>query len=600
MRVARWSLFALLVAAVSLVRGDIASYKALSSVAITAAELREHVRYLASDELEGRGAGTEGSRKAREYIAQLFAEWQLAPRGANGTYFQTFTFPGRFRLGEGNELVVTLPNGQERRFVVEKDFLPLALSASGEIEGELVFAGYGINAPEKGYDDYANLSVQGKIVLALRGMPANDSAFAQEATFPTKLRVAREKGAKALILVSGPLSPFEDEPVPFWNEPVMGDAGILGVTAKRALAEDLFFLEAVQKQIDETKKPFSFSLEGVRVRLRVNLQRERLKDANVIGLVEGTDPQLKSEIVVIGAHYDHVGVTVTRDGQRLIFYGADDNASGTAGLLELAQFFAANRDRIKRSLLFIAFGAEERGLIGSRYFVENPTVPLDRIVAMVNLDMIGRLRNNVLSVLGVGSSPLWKELVERVNAQFNFTLRDSPGVFGASDHFSFYTRGIPVLFFFTGLHENYHRPSDKWDTINYEGMEKVLHMVAAIVEQIANLPERPPYQQAPQPAERPAPAMRVAVGIVPDYAWDGEGVRLLGVREGSPADKAGLKAGDIIVEVAGKPIRNIYDYMDALSNAKPGEPVPFVVLREGKRITMSVVPEPAQRPQGQR
>lgn len=594
MRFWRCCVLTLFVAVLSLAKGDIASHKAVSSVAITAAELQEHVRYLASDELEGRGAGTEGSRKAREYIAALFAEWHLRPAGENGSYFQTFSFPGQLRLGEGNELVLILPDGQQRTFALRQDFLPLALSANGSLEGELVFAGYGISAPEKGYDDYANISVQGKIVLALRGMPANDSSFAQDATFPTKLRVAREKGAKALILVSGPLSPYDDAPVPFWNEPLMGDAGILGVTVKRAFAEALFYLEAVQRQIDETRKPSSFALNGVKVRLGVNLLRERVEDANILGFIEGNDPQFKNEVVIIGAHYDHVGVTTTRDGQRLVFNGADDNASGTAGLLELAQFFAANRQRLKRSLLFIAFGAEERGLIGSRYFVENPTVPLDQIVAMINMDMIGRLRNETLSVLGVGSSPVWKDLLTRINSQFQFTLRDAPGVFGGSDHFPFYTRGIPVLFFFTGMHENYHRPSDDWDTLNYGGMEKLVQMVATVVEEIATMPQRPPYQRAPQPAERPASPVRVSTGIVPDYAWDGTGVRLLGVRSGSPAEKAGLKPGDIVVEVGGKPVRNLYDYMDTLSTAEPGKPIVFTILRGEQRIAVTVIPEAAQ------
>jgi len=211
------------------------------------------------------------------------------------------------------------------------------------------------------------------------------------------------------------------------------------------------------------------------------------------------------------------------------------------------------------------------------------------------MDMIGRLRNDTLFVLGVGSSPAWKGLVDDVNSQFNFTLRDSPGVFGASDHFSFYNKGIPVLFFFTGMHENYHRPSDDWDTINYEGMEKIVQMVAAVVERIANLPERPQFQRAPQPAERPAAPMRVSTGIVPDYSWEGEGVRLMGVRAGSPAEKAGLKEGDIIVEVAGKQIRNLYDYMDALRDAEPNKPVQFVVVRNGQKLTVTIVPDPVRR-----
>ncbi len=585
----------LFVLTVSIAQSDILSYKAVSTTAITSSEMKEHVKYLASDELEGRGAGSRGAQLAREYIATLFEEWGLRPMGEDGSYFQRFTFFGRLKLGKDNELVLKLPNGEKREFAPEKDFLPLSLSANGEVEGELVFAGYGISAPEKGYDDYASVDAFGKIVLALRGMPANDPKFAQEATFPSKLRVAREKGAKAVIFASGPSSPFDDEPVPFWNEPAMRDSGILGLTVKRTFAEALFHLEAVQRQIDETKKPFSFTLDRVKVRLKVNLERERLEDANVIGLIEGSDPKLKDEVVVVGAHYDHVGVTVNRDGQRQIFNGADDNASGTSGLLELAQYFAANRDRVKRSILFIAFGAEEIGLIGSRHFVDNPTVPLERIVAMVNMDMIGRLRNDALFILGISSSPDWKGVVNEVNSRFNFTLRESSGVFGASDHFAFYNKGIPVLFFFTGMHENYHRPSDDWETLNYEGMEKIVKMVAEVVEKIANMPNRPQFQKVPQPAERPVVPMRVSTGIVPDYSWEGEGVRLMGVRPGSPAEKAGLREGDIVVEVAGKQILNLYDYMDALSKAEPNKPIDFVILRSGQKLKVTIVPEPMRR-----
>ncbi|MCS7192099.1 MAG: M20/M25/M40 family metallo-hydrolase [Armatimonadetes bacterium] len=583
------ALFAL---TVSLAQGDISSYRAVSTFAITSAELKEHVRYLASDELEGRSPGSKGAQLAREYIATLFAEWGLRP--VNGSYFQIFTFVGGLKLGEGNELILRLPKGGQRNFIVEEDFLPLALSANGEVEGEIVFVGYGISAPEKGYDDYANIDVQNKILLALRGMPANDSKFAQEGIFSSKLKVAREKGAKAIILVSGPLSPFDDEPVPFWNEPMIGDSGILGVTAKRAFAEALFSLEAVQRQIDETRKPFSFTIDGVKVRLKVKLQRERLEDANVIGLIDGADPQLRKEFVVVGAHYDHVGFTITRDGQKQIFNGADDNASGTSGLLELAQYFASKRKQIKRSILFIAFGAEERGLIGSRYFLDNPIIPTENIVAMVNMDMIGRLRDNTLFILGINSSPDWKGIVDELNAQFNFTLRESSGIFGASDHFAFYNKGIPVLFFFTGLHENYHRPSDDWETINYEGMEKILKMVAEVVERIANMPNRPRFQKVAQPVERPVAPIKVSTGIIPDYAWEGEGVRLMGVRSGSPAEKAGLKEGDIIVEVVGKQIKNLYEYMDALSKAEPNKPIAFTILRNGQRLTVTVVPEPVR------
>ncbi|MCS7223102.1 MAG: M20/M25/M40 family metallo-hydrolase [Armatimonadetes bacterium] len=572
---------------------DLASYRAVSTAAITESELREHVDYLASDRLEGRGPGTEGSLATRQYIASLFRDFGLRPLGDGGTFVQEFSFLGRVRLGSKNTLKVTRSDGSSCVLETGSDFLPLALSSTGSVSGPIVFVGYGISAPESNYDDYRGINVKGKVVLALRGTPAEDPSLNPAASFPNKIRAARDKGAVALILVSGPLSRWEDKPAPLWAEPMMAESGLVAVTARRKVAEFLLNIRDAQERIDQTRRPFSFPLEGATAHIEVDLVREMITDGNVIGYIEGSDPLLKKEFVVIGAHFDHLGARTNEEGQLEIYNGADDNASGTSGLLELAQYFAAQPVKPKRSLIFAAFGAEERGLVGSLHFVRNPPIPLSQIVAMVNLDMIGRLRENRLFVLGVNSSPDWPALVKETLSSFD--VQDSPGVFGASDHFAFFMQKIPVLFFFTGMHENYHRPSDDPETLNYGGMEKIIRAAARLVTTIANLPRRPQFNPEAKAVERPMPGARVSVGIVPDYTTGDQGVKLLGVRPGSPAEKAGLKAGDIIIQVGAKPVKNIYDFTALLGELEPGKPVDFIVVREGKKVTLSVTPEPVRR-----
>ncbi len=572
---------------------DLASYRSVSSSAITATELREHLFYLASDQLEGRGAGTVGALTARQYIASLFHDFGLRPIGDNGSYFQSFNFIGQVRLGEENRLIVRRGDGAVRTLEPGSDFLPLALSSSGTVSGPVVFAGYGISATERGYDDYRGINVKGKVVLALRGAPGNDPSLNQWASFPMKIRTARDKGAAALILVSGPLSNWEDKPAPLWSEPLMTESGLIAVTCKRRVAEFLFNLNEVQERIETTRKPFSFPIESATVEITTALVRDTVTDANVVGLLEGSDPKLKQEFVVVGAHYDHVGARTGERGGKEIFNGADDNASGTSGLLELAQFLASQPTKPKRSLIFVAFGAEERGLIGSQHFVRHPPVALSQIAAMFNMDMIGRLRENRLFVLGVNSSPDWAPLVNETLT--SFTVEDSPGIFGASDHFPFFLQKIPVLFFFTGMHENYHRPSDDPETINYEGIERIVQAAARLVTRMANLPNRPRFHPEARPAERPMAGVRVTIGIVPDYTNGGQGLKLLGVRPGSPAEKGGLKAGDVIVQVGAKPVKNIYDFTAILGELEPGKPVEVIVVREGKPLTLSVTPQPVQR-----
>jgi len=568
---------------------------------ITSEDVLRHIRYLASDQLQGRGAGTRGCERAAAYIASHFKSWGLKPAGDKG-YYQWFSFDAGVKLGSKNRLEIRRDSKRER-FAVGRDFTPLGFSADGKTDGEVVFIGYGISAPNMHYDDYAGVEVKDKIALILRYTPDGDdphSPFMDYAPLRRKVMAAREKGARAVLLVTGPATDAQDSLPRMASDAAFAGSGIAAVAIKRNVAEALFKaagkdLMAIQKEIDARKAPNSFSLSGARVHLECDVERERRRTTNVLGLLEGSDPALKNEVIIIGAHYDHLGLgnenSRDKNPYGKIHHGADDNASGTAGVLALAGYFAAHRDRIGRSLLFIAFSGEELGLLGSSYYVKHPAIPLEKTAAMINMDMIGRKKNNSLIVLGTGSSPVWKELLQAANKPLGFGLKESSSGFGASDQQSFYTKDIPVLFFFTGLHEDYHMPSDTWDKINAEGEVRVLQLVQSMVSQLASLPARPVFVKGiPEPQMGAVARSGVYLGTVPDYAEDVTGVKLSGVREGSPAEKGGLKGGDIIIRFAGKEIKNIYDYTYALAEAKAGQPVEMVVLRDGKQVTLTVIP----------
>lgn len=571
--------------------------------AITAPEVSAHVKYLASDALEGRGSGTPGGRKAAEYIEKQFRSYGLKPAGLNGGYYQPFDVTTGIRLADGNSLRIEGSGGSTSP-AVEKEWLPVSFSANGSVTGELVFAGYGISRPELKFDDYAGLDVHGKIVVVLRRTPDGDDhgKFAEFAPLRYKATVAREKGAAGILFITGPQTSEKEDLGHLEPDGSFSDAGIPAAIVRRSVVEPI--LKASGKELAAAQTALahgerqSVPLAGARAALTVNVRRERGETANVLGLLEGSDPKLKDEVVVIGAHYDHLGMggpeSLNNSSAPAIHHGADDNASGTAGVMELAEYFAGQKERPKRSLLFMAFSGEEMGLLGSAYFVRQPTLPLARIVGMVNLDMIGRLKNDVVQVLGTKTSPDWAAILEGADRRVPLTLRSSGSGFGASDQQSFYAKDVPVLFFFTGVHADYHRPTDTWEKINTAGEAKVLRFVADVVERIADLPARPQFVRAADPEPSAGPSFSVYLGSIPDYSEEGQGVTLTGVREGSPAEKAGLKAGDVIVEFAGKKIANVYDYTYALRDAKAGVPVAVVVLRKGARVKLTVVPAARQ------
>jgi hypothetical protein len=569
---------------------------------ISTEEIISHIRYLASDELEGRRAGTEGCEKAAKYIVSHFEKSGLKPLGDGGTYYQDLRFTSGVKLGKSNSLTVEL-KGKKLELQVGKDFLPLSFSSDGELMGDLVFAGYGISAPELNYDDYAGIDVKDKIVLVLRYTPEGydpKSPFYNYATLRYKTMNARGKGARGIIFTT-PISQREEKDLGGMRFDLsLADSGVHAAILKREIAKEILrFAGKDLKFLEERlshKKNNSFVIPDVRIRLIIELIRERTSTSNVIGFLEGSHPALKDEVIIIGAHYDHIGLgkTVSRglnkNSKDRIHNGADDNASGVAGLLTLAEYFSHHRSLLKRSLLFVAFSAEELGLLGSSHYIKNPKIPLDKTAAMINMDMIGRLRNNTLTVLGASSSPVWKALLESANSNIGLNLKTSDSGFAPSDQTVFYAKEIPVLLFFTGVHTDYHTPDDDWYKINGEGEKRVLMLISNLIRELNKTPMKIVFSRIKE-EERQFSRFNVYLGTIPDYSEEVEGVKLMGVREGSPAEKTGLKEGDIIVEFGGKKIKNIYDYVYALGEAKAGVPTDMVVIRDGKRVMLSVMPE---------
>ena len=574
-----------------------------SSPAITPEELRQHLTFIASDELAGRKPGTEGIERAAEYIASQFASYGLSGAGPDGSFLQTFEMVTGIEPGAGNAFSATL-GGRSKSLAMDKDIRPLGFSSSGTFSGPVVFVGYGISVADTAYDDYAGVNVKGALVLMLRYHPEGtkeQSEFQRFSPLRYKAAKAKELGAAGLMLVTGPKDSDDDELIALTYDRQVGNAGVGAVSITRAaadgmLAESGWTVARLQDTINASQKPMSFALKGASASLTVDLRELRATSSNVLGMLEGGDPALKGEVIVVGAHYDHLGMGGPNSGSLkpdtvAAHNGADDNGSGTVGLLELAQAFAARKSELKRSMLFIAFTGEEMGLLGSAYFVNNPTVPLERLVTMANMDMIGRLTNRKLIVYGTGTSPGFEEMIMRHNADSTFDLRPVKDGFGPSDQSSFYGKDIPVFHFFTDLHSDYHRPQDDVETINFEGMASVLRFVESVVTELDTLSQKPLYAKVEMPRQ-PGTGMgrsRSYTGTIPDFgSGDVVGMKISGVRDGSPAALAGLKGGDVIVKFGKVEIKSLYDYTFALGEYKPGDEVDVVVKRGEETVTLKL------------
>ncbi len=577
--------------------------------------LRQDVAWLAADEREGRGVGTEGLEQAAEYIADRFQALGLKPAGEDNTYFQWLPVPVGRKLDGTPSLCFTLPEGKSLVLKHETDFQVLSFGGSGEGEVPLVFAGYGIRAPEYKYNDYEGIDVKGKAVLIMRreprqGVEGTDGPFqgsrqTRHSALVTKARLAQSLGASAVIFVTDPytLRKEEDRLVEFGYGGFGRGARIPLFHITRAVADQLLEaaglgkLEEIADAIDEDLKPRSRELDGIKVSFQCKLVTESARVRNVLAVLPGHGPHA-DEFVVVGAHYDHVGYGgpgSLAPGVRAVHNGADDNASGTAAVLELARLLSERSEPLGRSVLFILFTAEERGLIGSQYFVNHPTVPLEKIVAMINLDMVGRLTDDKLVVYGTGTSPQFSKWIEQLGQTYGFKLKMVPTGFGPSDHSSFYAKKIPVLHFFTDLHKDYHRPSDDPEKINYEGMVRIVSAVHDVVLRVTELEERPEFvnvrPRRPQRQQRTEGQMAY-FGSIPSYtATDVDGVLIEGVAEDGPAARAGIKPKDVLVKMGDIEIHGLEDFAEALRKYKPGQKVKVTVKRGEKLLELEVTLE---------
>jgi aminopeptidase YwaD len=567
-----------------------------------AGDLEQYVKYLASETLTGRGVDTPGIKLARDYIAVEFAKNGLKPGGDNDSYFQGFDVAVGVTVKEPSNLSLAT----DSPLALNQQWVPLGLSASDKVQAEVVFAGYGITAKDHGYDDYAGIDVKGKIVLVLRYEPPPKDAKSPFKKFPdysshsalrTKANNARDHGASGMLLVDLNNTGAGEELLSTSSSLWRGGRSLVAAQVKRAIVEDRLAahdvsLKALKEKIDRSEQPASMPLAGVRAAMQVDLTERRERAENVVAVLPGSDAKLKDETIVIGAHYDHLGFGHfgARDASAAgtIHFGADDNASGTAVLLDLARRFAQLPVKPARTIVFAAFSAEELGLYGSRHFVErSPAMASTK--AMINLDMVGRLRGNQLTVFGARSGENFSRIVTAAAAPLDLRVTESDDV-GRSDHLSFYNKNIPVLHFFTGNHEDYHRAGDTWDKLNVEGMERISSLVMATALQIADerrpinfvsLPPRPPRASA-----QDARGLNTYLGSIPEYGANAAGVQLAGVMDGSPAALAGLKAGDVIIRLAGKTIQSIEDLTAALGAQRPGDEVEIVALRSGDPVTL--------------
>ena len=565
---------------------------------ITKQEIQDHINYLASDELEGRFSGSAGERLAGDYIAKEFESYGLK-KMFGSSYFQEFDFTSNIELGENNSLSIKTSDGTVD-LKINDDFVTAPFSGNFNFESDLVFVGYAIASDKIDYDDFAGVDVNNKIVIAMRYNPDNDSTKSEFDAFSAlrrKASTAKEKGAKAIVFVNGYKPAEDDKLIEFRYDRSSGIEDFAAVHVKRDIIDNLLKangkdFKEVQETIDNTKKPLSFSLDNGSISIQTEVKYNTGVGRNVVGWIEGSDPVLKNEYIVLGAHYDHLGYgevgSLYRGDEVLIHNGADDNASGTTGLLELAEKIGSEPDNFKRSIIFMAFSGEELGLLGSIHIVNNSPVSIENIAAMLNMDMIGRMNEDtVLNLIGVGTSTNFKSLLEEKN-KYGFKLSFTDDGFGGSDHQSFTNKNIPVLFFFTGTHEDYHKPSDDADKINSEAQEKIVKYVYDITEELSNSEERPDYVQVKREAPRGGYGGKVYVGTVPEFGYEGKGFKLSGVSDGGPAQLAGLQGGDIMIKFGKKDLENIYDFMYAMSEYAPGDEVDVVVLREGEEKTFTL------------
>ncbi|MHC4876854.1 MAG: M20/M25/M40 family metallo-hydrolase [Planctomycetota bacterium] len=588
------------------------------------ARLQRDATYLASDDLEGRGVRTRGLELAASFLAEQFATAGLKTEHFNGTPFQEFEL---FSIGGDSpvqQLTFHASDQQSRQLKPDHDFASLVLSRNTQLDAPVVFAGYGISAPEVGYDDYRGLDVSGKAVVVLRHAPplfdsiADD--LAKHSYVRTKVANASARGAAAVLLCTDlPTVSQRSVGTGVGGERLLRvelrlDDGVRPVPVVHCRRETLtslmmelceFDLDATETTIRQSGKADSRELGGLSLTGQVAQLRRGRTLKNVLATLEPASPA-NEETVVVGAHYDHLGRggwgSLTVGANHEIHNGADDNASGTAVLLEVARQLAADKTALQRRILFIAFSAEELGLIGSRKYVEQPLIPMDQTIAMLNLDMVGRLRNDRLTVYGTGSSRQWSAMLDLATAGRNLTLVRKPSGYGPSDHASFYEAGVPVLHFFTGFHPQYHRPEDDIEHLNVAGMRRIAALTVDLVKQLAQAEERPPRTLAGDPAgllgtsvsfdtllTSPTRSSRPVLGVVPaNRGSNREGVLVERTVNQSVADLYGFRSGDIIVRIGDDRVNSVDELVTRVGKLAHGDQLPIELVRNGIRLEIQV------------
>ncbi len=522
--------------------------------------LQDDINFLASEEMEGREAGTDAEKKAAVYIQSRFEETGLEPL-FEGSYFQEFEFFGDWTLGEENFMMIG-----ETQFSMHSDYFVLPNSSSGRVYAKGNYVGYGLQTDT--HDDYSGLEdLENTIFFMEYYLPEDLDDGATRLPLEVmqkKIKTAEDMGAVAVVFVN-----TRSER----NDPSTSLGQQLG-------REDIPVFFAKSEVIEYWQQ----NAENKYISIAVDLMRETYTAWNVAGYLDNE----AETTVVIGGHYDHLGyggAGSRNPGSHAIHYGADDNASGTAGVMEAARYLYQS-DYTSNNYIFIAFSAEEKGLLGSRHFTLSDAYDMDSVSYMFNLDMIGRMEDKNITLYGTGTSPVWPSLID-LHAEEDLEVRLSPSGQGGSDHTHFYRQQIPVIFFFTGIHEDYHRPSDTPDKINYDGIHTILNFMYDMIGSLDELGE-PEFTKTAVTRRGATNRQGPVLGLMPDHAFEGEGLKVMAVTEDQPAQRAGMEDGDIIVRVGETRVSDIYTYMEALGSLKTNDTVSVTVIREGEELELEI------------
>lgn len=563
---------------------------------ITVAELRQHIDFLASDSLEGRKSGTPQSLIAAEYIKDEFVKSGLKLLDEDG--FLYFDLVTDVAAGDNNYLDV-----EGESFVYDKDFSVYSFSENTEVSAQVVFVGYGleIESDKLNWNDYHNINVKNKWVLVLKGDPesaSDDSDFINYSNDRQKILSARDHEAAGVIFTSGPEFDSDDKLVSLYYDKTHSSAGLPVLNVKRSVADKILepssrTVDELEKEINETMIPLSFPVSTT-VNAGTEILKEKVQDQNVAAMIKAGNTDRIQKYIIIGAHYDHLGMGGPGSNSRMPdtiapHNGADDNASGVAGIIEIAEKLKTVEDKLNKNIIVVAFGAEEMGLIGSSKFTENPPVGLDHVYAMVNFDMIGRLDSNKksLAISGTGTALEFDSLLKKISDQYQLNPTFSPEGYGPSDHAAFYASDIPVLFISSGAHKDYHTPFDDIEFINFVGQKEIADFSYDLIYELATDANQLTFQEAgPKRGKNYRGKLKVTLGIMPDFTSDADnGLGVGGGTKGRPADKAGMEKGDLISAINGKPVNNIYDYMNRLKKLEPGQIITVDIIRgEEKKV----------------